>query len=150
MDRTGLPITDNDAVRKATAKLDHSARLARWFGTGLLAIGTTAMLLAAAATVYVGVQVRTLVQGAVEEQQRVALEDEEEQKLIGTIMACILGQFAEHRTASREFFERSLAERGVPPLATSPPDLSYDPAKVLTACDETTRLLAEDGGGISD
>jgi hypothetical protein len=143
LDRSGLPITDNDAVRNVAAELYRSARLARWFGLGLVFVGVLAMIGSAAATVWMGDQVRTLLDDAVEQAQRRTDEQERGAVLLGDIMTCILGQFAEHREASRADHQDIARFFGEPPLTHggTPGPPQYDHDAVTKACDATTRTL---------
>lgn len=147
---------DSQVVRKAVMDVERSARLARWFGTGLLLIGVLAMMASAVATVYMGVQVRGLLQEAVEEREEEArLREQEEARrtkearreaeLVNDIMTCLLGQFAEHRHASREFFNQSARHHGFPAVSVPAPTVPYNHDKVQMACDRSIRKL-DDGG----
>lgn len=136
---------DNDTVRNAAHDVARSARRARWFGLGLIAVGVMAMLVAAAGTIFMGSQVRTLVRGAVAEQTEQQAETEREAQLVNDIMTCILGQFAEHRAASREFFNQAADTHGFSrPTAPQSPT-GHDPMKVQEACDRTVRKLDQEG-----
>lgn len=134
MDRSGLPITEgNDAVREVSRDLEKTARLARWFGLGLIFIGVMAMLVTSFVTIYVGAQVRSLVRQAVAEQDRLARDAEREAQLVGDIMGCILGQFAEHRAASREHYDAQAQAHGQTPVTVPSPE-PVDHQAVMDYC----------------
>lgn len=139
------PVIDNNTVRNVAHDVARSARRARWIGLGLIAVGAMAMLVAAAGTIFMGSQVRTLVRGAVAEQAEQQAEAEREARLVNDIMACILGQFAEHRAASREFFNQAADAHRFPRPAAAQNPTGHDPAKVQEACDRTLRKLDQEG-----
>lgn len=133
---------DRQVVRQVAKEVEHAARMARWFGLGLLAVGVLAMVASAVATVYIGVNVRGLVRQDVAEQAQVARDLEARNDLVGDILRCILGQFAEHRQTSRSFFDQSARHHGHPLLPAGEPQPA-DTEATRTACDRALRALED-------
>lgn len=149
IDRTGWPQTqfddeDGAVVRRAAQELEHKARLARAFGLGLVAIGVLALVTLAGATLYQGAQVRGLVKRAVVEAEGRNREQAEGAVLLGNIMTCILGQFAEHRDASRadhQDLARLAGARSPLTHGGTPGPPEYNHETVTKACEATTATL---------
>ncbi len=140
-------VEDGKVVRHAVEQVERSARRARWLGNSIVFVGVLVMLGSAFINVYVGVQIRGLVQRAVTEQQEEEVDAAKEAEAIGTIMTCILGQFAEHRAASKDFFDQSSRVHGFvhglpqPPYEESAP---YNPETTRVACEKSLHVLNGD------
>lgn len=106
---------DSEVVREVAQRLEVSAARARVFGMALTGLAAFSMFTAAIAMVWIGINVHDLLQERIANARQVEKEAKQEEQLVGNIMGCILGQFAEHRVASYEHHSKTSGVQTVAP-----------------------------------
>ena len=124
----------NGEAKEAVKRIERDSRLARRFGFALSAMGTVVLFCTAIGTIYIGVGVRDLLRERVVNAERIAIEQKQAVDFTTAVLDCILGQFAEHRLASRYDIEQSARAHGYAPPTTPAPEPTFDHDKIARAC----------------